>query len=70
MKRKLKLASDLRERKQALRAAEVADLLQVSRECVYQYARLGILPSIKISDVLRFDSGELADYLERIISND
>ena len=65
MSSKMKLASDLRERKQALSAGEVATFLQISRECVYRYAAIGILPSLKFGDIRRFDPGELADFLER-----
>jgi excisionase family DNA binding protein len=50
----------------ALKANEVAQLLRVTRDTVYAYAKRGELPSFNIGatkTVLRFDSHELAQWV-------
>lgn len=58
------LSEQLRQRRTALSAPEVATLLQVSREAVYRYAQRQILPCLRFGDFLRFDPHELADWLD------
>lgn len=40
-----------------MKAGEVAELLQVTRACVYRWARSGKLPSLRVGGALRFERG-------------
>ena len=51
--------------KTLLRADQVAALLQVSRWRVYDLARQGVLPSVRIGRAVRFDPDALAVFISR-----
>jgi excisionase family DNA binding protein len=51
-------------RPKLLTADEVADLLRVNPSWVYRAAREGTIPSIKLGRYRRFDSHQLATFLE------
>jgi excisionase family DNA binding protein len=48
-----------------LGAAEAFRLLGVSRATLYRLVRGGALKSIRISNAVRFEARQLAEYLER-----
>lgn len=62
----LQIVAELRQRKTALNAAELADILQISKNVVYRDARRGTIPSFKVGDLRRFDPGALASWLESL----
>ena len=49
-----------------LTAEEVAELLHVPRSTVSDYARRGVLPSIKLGRHRRFVRSDIADAIERL----
>jgi excisionase family DNA binding protein len=57
------LANALRQRTAALTVTEVARLLQVSPETIYRQVRRGLLPALRIGDLIRFDPQQFADWL-------
>jgi excisionase family DNA binding protein len=46
-----------------IRAEEVAEMLSVSKGRVYQMAQGGEIPSIRIGTCLRFDPGDVLEYI-------
>lgn len=40
-----------------MKVGEVAELLGVTRACVYRWARRGVVPSLRIGGALRFERG-------------
>jgi excisionase family DNA binding protein len=48
-----------------LTARETAEQLQVTRARVYEMARVGLLPSIRMGRQVRFDEGALKQWVER-----
>jgi excisionase family DNA binding protein len=54
----------LRERTEPLNVAELARLLAVTAATVQRWVRNRQMPFIRIGDVLRFDGGMLADWIE------
>ena len=59
------LADDIRERTALLDALEVAELLKVSKETIYKWAKRRALPCIRFGkDCIRFDPKQLADWIQ------
>jgi excisionase family DNA binding protein len=57
------LAEIVEGKKEALRVAEVARILDVSIKKIYRMAAQGQIPSLKISNSIRFDPQEIAVWL-------
>jgi excisionase family DNA binding protein len=57
------LAEIVEGKKEALRVAEVARILDVSIKKIYRMAAQGQIPSLKISNSIRFDPREIAVWL-------
>jgi excisionase family DNA binding protein len=57
------LAEIVEGKKEALRVTEVARILDVSIKKIYRMAALGQIPSLKISNSIRFDPHEVAMWL-------
>ncbi|WP_446745611.1 helix-turn-helix domain-containing protein [Silvibacterium acidisoli] len=58
------LAEIVESKKEALRAAEVARILDVSVKKVYRMAARGQIPSLKISSSIRFDPHDISEWLK------
>ena len=54
----------LRARKNAMSAEDLAELLDVSRQYIYDHAKRGNLPCRKLPGTIRFDPAEIADWWE------
>jgi len=50
---------------EALKVAEVAELLRVTPQHIYKMAAKGIIPSFTIGAAIRFDPHCLADWLQK-----
>ena len=61
----MRLLERLEERTGALKVFEVAELLGVTPQHIYKMAACGQLPSLRISGAVRFDPGEVSDWLKR-----
>ena len=61
----LSLADRIERRKRALTAAELADLLTVSRITIFKQAKAGRIPSFRIGTCVRFDPKSVAQWLRR-----
>jgi excisionase family DNA binding protein len=57
------LAEIVEEKKEALRVAEVARILDVSIKKIYRMAAKGQIPSLKVSSSIRFDPHDIAAWL-------
>lgn len=57
------LAEIVEGKKEALRVAEVARILDVSIKKIYRMAAQGQIPSLKISNSIRFDPHDIAEWL-------
>lgn len=57
------LAEIIEGKKEALRVAEVAQILDVSIKKIYRMAAKGQIPSLKISSSIRFDPHDIAAWL-------
>ncbi len=57
------LAEIVEGKKEALRVAEVARILNVSIKKIYRMAANGQIPSLKISNSIRFDPHDIAIWL-------
>jgi excisionase family DNA binding protein len=57
------LAEIVEGKKEALRVAEVARILDVSIKKIYRMAAKGQIPSLKISNSIRFDPRDIAVWL-------
>ncbi len=60
----MSIIKTLRERTEPLTVAELAKLLNVTEATVQRWARKRQVPCIRIGDVIRFDPGMLADWIE------
>lgn len=60
----MSILKTLRERDTPLNVAELAKLLSVTESTVQRWVRNRQIPSIRIGDVIRFDPGMLADFIE------
>jgi excisionase family DNA binding protein len=50
---------------QLLTPKQVAKLLAVTEVCVYQWAKRGVLPHLKIEKCVRFSKDDLRSFLEQ-----
>ena len=57
------LAEIVEGKKEALRVTEVARILDVSIKKIYRMAALGQIPSLKISNSIRFDPHDIAAWM-------
>lgn len=57
------LAEIVEGKKEALRVAEVARILDVSIKKIYRMAAKGQIPSLKVSSSIRFDPKDIAAWL-------
>jgi excisionase family DNA binding protein len=57
------LVEVVRERQEALRVRDLAQLLGVSPQQIYKMAAKGEIPSFKVANAVRFDPHETADWL-------
>jgi excisionase family DNA binding protein len=57
------LAEIVESKKEALRVAEIARILDVSVKKIYRMAAKGQIPSLKISSSIRFDPHDIAAWL-------
>lgn len=57
------LAEIVEGKKEALRVAEVAQILDVSIKKIYRMAAKGQIPSLKVSSSIRFDPHDIAAWL-------
>ena len=65
MKRRIRTLNDILQAGSLMTVPEVARTLAVSIPLVYQFARDGKLPYIKVSDTgLRFDPSEVLDFID------
>ncbi len=58
------LVINLQERVPLLKAAEVADILNISRSLVYRLIHTGEIPSIRINQAVRIHQDDLNSYIE------
>lgn len=61
----MSLVEIVREKQEALRVRDVAQLLGVSQQQIYKMAAKGEIPSFKIANAVRFDPQETADWLNQ-----
>lgn len=60
----MSILKKLREQKEALNVKELAQLLRVTQDTVLRWVRKRQMPAIRVGDVIRFDPGVLADWIE------
>jgi excisionase family DNA binding protein len=48
-----------------LRAAEVAEILKISRSMAYRLIRFGFIPSVRINHSVRVRQGDLETYIQK-----
>ena len=60
-----KIVQILEAKNQALKAAELAKLLGVTRQHIYKLAAEGTIPSFQVGTAIRFDPEQLAEWLRR-----
>ena len=60
-----KIVQILEAKDQALKAAELAKLLGVTRQHIYKLAAEGTIPSFQVGTAIRFDPEQLAEWLRR-----
>ena len=60
----MSLVEVVREKQEALRVRELAQLLGVSPQQIYKMAARGEIPSFKVANAVRFDPHETADWLK------
>jgi excisionase family DNA binding protein len=61
----MRLIELLEKRTGAMKVGEVAKVLGVSPQQIYKMAASGSIPSLRISGAIRFDPGEIADWLKK-----
>jgi excisionase family DNA binding protein len=61
----MRLIELLEKRTGAMKVSEVAKVLGVSPQQIYKMAASGTIPSFRISGAIRFDPGEVADWLKK-----
>jgi excisionase family DNA binding protein len=61
----MRLIELLEKRTGAMKVGEVAKVLGVSPQQIYKMAASGSIPSLRISGAIRFDPGEVADWLKK-----
>jgi len=61
----MRLIELLENRTRAMRLGDLAEVLGVSSQQIYKMAASGTIPSLRISGAIRFDLGEIADWLKK-----
>lgn len=61
----LTLADRIGRIEHALTAAELADLLNISRITIFKYAKTGRIPSFRVGTCVRFDPQLIATWLRK-----
>jgi excisionase family DNA binding protein len=61
----VRIIAELETKGQALKASEVAILLQVTPQHVYKLAAQQIIPSFRVGRAVRFDPDQVASWLQR-----
>jgi excisionase family DNA binding protein len=59
------LASQIERMPGALKAKELAALLGLGRAAVYSQAQAGIIPSLRLGKMVRFDPHRIAEWLRK-----
>ncbi len=59
----MSLVEVVRDKQEALRAQDLAQLLGVSPQQIYKMAAKGEIPSFKVANAVRFDPHETAEWL-------
>ena len=59
----------LEKKAEALDANDLALLLKLSPRQVYELVREGVIPAIRVGDAIRFDPGDLVQWLKGIRPN-
>ena len=59
----MSLVEIIREKQEALRVRDLAQLLGVSQQQIYKMAASGEIPSFKVANAVRFDPHEIARWL-------
>ncbi len=60
----MSLVEVVREKQEALRVRDLAQLLGVSQQQIYKMAAKGEIPSFKVANAVRFDPHDTADWLK------
>jgi excisionase family DNA binding protein len=60
----MSLVEVVREKQEALRVRDLAQLLGVSSQQIYKMAARGEIPSFKVANAFRFDPHQTADWLK------
>jgi excisionase family DNA binding protein len=60
----MSLVDVVREKQEALRVRDLAQLLGVSQQRIYKMAASGEIPSFKVANAVRFDPHETAEWLK------
>ena len=60
----MSLVDVVREKQEALRVRDLAQLLGVSQQQIYKMAASGEIPSFKVANAVRFDPHETAEWLK------
>ncbi len=60
----MSLVDVVREKQEALRVRDLAQLLGVSPQQIYKMAASGEIPSFKVANAVRFDPHETAEWLK------
>ena len=60
----MSLVDVIREKQEALRVRDLAQLLGVSQQQIYKMAASGEIPSFKVANAVRFDPHETAEWLK------
>ncbi len=61
----MRLLETLEKRTGAMKVSEIASILGVSPQHIYKLAASGNIPHLRISGAIRFDPGEIADWLRK-----
>ena len=59
----MSLVEIVKEKREALRVRDLAQLLGVSQQQIYKMAANGEIPSFKVANAVRFDPHEIAGWL-------
>ena len=60
----MSILKNLRERTAPLNVRDLAELLDVTEPTIQRWVRRHQVPAIRVGDVIRFDPGILADWVE------
>jgi len=60
-----RIVQTLESKEHALKAAELAKLLGVTRQHIYKMAAASVIPSFRVGAAVRFDPRQIAEWLTR-----